>query len=326
MYSDLSAYPLTPPFTAFALSAAGINNRTLGIRSGEGDFVWKVYQTHTDPAAIRYEHRLLTWLAGRELSFAVPAPLPTTDGDTLVATPDGWGALFPRIPGAPPDHGQIEEIRAVGAALGELHCALIEYPLEPRPHVHGYGDLRHVHRAIPDPFALTPADLGLPTAPDLVDLLARWQADLAELDEFTRRVYVHLPHQMTHGDYVPANTLFHADRLTAVLDFDHTQPDARAIDIASGLEFSLRIGERDDPLAFGAAFWLGYTRWVQPSADEIAAIPTLICLRDAVSALWWLGRGLVDGDVSRGIERIREGMSMKQWLRENEDEMIKMMV
>jgi homoserine kinase type II len=194
--------------------------------------------------------------------------------------------------------------------------------MEPRPHFHGYGDLRHVHPAIPDPFALTPADLGLPAAPEIVDLLARWQADLAELEEFSSVLYVHLPQQMTHGDYVPANTLFHADRLTAILDFDMAQPDARAIDIASGLEFSLRIWERRDPLAFGAAFWQGYTEWVQPSADEIAAIPLLIRLRDAVSAIWWLGRGLVDGDISRGVERIRDMTIIKRWLEENDDGMI----
>jgi homoserine kinase type II len=325
MIPDLSAYPLTPPFTEFALSAAGINNCTLGIHSGEGDFVWKVYQTHADPTAIRYEHRLLTWLAQRELSFAVPAPMRTSDGDTLVTTPEGWGALFPLIPGAPPDQGEIVQIRAVGAALGELHRALADYPMEPRPHFYGYGDLRYVHPVIPDPFALTPADLGLPATPDLVDLLARWQADLAELDEFTRRVYGHLPRQMTHGDYVPANTLYHLDRLNAILDFDISQPDARAIDIASGLEFSLRIWERPDPLAFGAAFWQGYTQWVHPSADEIAAIPTLIRLRDAVSALWWLGRGLVAGDVSAGIERIHDLTIMKRWLKENDDGMMRMM-
>lgn len=325
MYSDLCAYPLTPPLAEFVLSGAGINNRTVGIRSGAGDFIWKVYQTHADPAAIRYEHRLLTWLAQRDLSFAVPAPMRTVDGDTLVFTAGGWGALFPLIPGAPPDQGQIESIRAVGAALGELHCALAEYPPEPRPHVHGYGDLRHVHPAIPDPLALTPAELGLPATPELVDLLARWRADMAELDEFTRRVYVHLPRQLTHGDYVPANTLFHAGRLTAILDFDLAQPDARAIDIASGLEFSLRIWERRDPLPFGAAFWQGYTRWVTPTNAEIAAIPGLIRLRDAVSAIWWLGRGLVAGDVSGGVRRLRDMQVTKEWMRQNDAEMMRMM-
>ncbi|MBX3000149.1 MAG: phosphotransferase [Caldilineaceae bacterium] len=321
MIPDLSAYPLTPPLTEFSLSGAGINNRVMGIRSGDGDFVWKLYQTHADPAAIRYEHRLLTWLAQRELSFAVPAPVSTVDGDTLVSTAEGWGALFPLLPGAPPDHCQIEQIRAVGAALGELHCALVDYTLVPHPHFHSYGDLRHVHPTIPDPFALTLADLGLPAAPDLIDLLARWQADLAELDEFTRCVYIHLPLQMTHGDYVPSNTLFHAGRLTAILDFEMAQPDVRAIDMASGLEFSLRIWDRRDPLAFGAAFWQGYTGWVQPSADEIAAIPMLIRLRDAVSVLWWLGRGNISG----GVQRIRNGTITKQWLEENGDEMMGMM-
>jgi Ser/Thr protein kinase RdoA (MazF antagonist) len=124
---------------------------------------------------------------------------------------------------------------------------------------------------------------------------------------------------MTHGDYVPANTLFHEERLSAILDFDMAQPDARAIDMATGLEFSLRLWERADPLPFAAAFWQGYRRWVQPTAAEIAAIPTLIRLRDAVSAIWWLGRGLAQGTVEGGLARLRDQQITKAWLHEHRE-------
>lgn len=40
----LAAYDLTPPITTFAPSGAGINNQVVGVRSGEGEFVWKTYQ------------------------------------------------------------------------------------------------------------------------------------------------------------------------------------------------------------------------------------------------------------------------------------------
>jgi homoserine kinase type II len=285
---------LTPPVTEFALAGSGINNRTTGIRSGDREFIWKHYQTHADPEAIRYEHRLLTWLSRRNLSFAVPAPILTCDGDTLVAGAEGWSALFALIPGQPPDHNHLGHIEAVGAGLGELHRTLAVYPLERRADFHGYGELCRVHLAIPDPLGLTPHDLGLPDAAPYADLLTWWRDEVAELHEFTQTVYPQLPHQMTHGDYVPSNTLCNGERLAAILDFDMAQPDARAIDIATGLQFSLRPWERDDPMPYGEAFWRGYTRWIQPTDAEMAAIPMLIRLRDAVSTIWWLGRDLAN--------------------------------
>jgi homoserine kinase type II len=304
-------WPLTPPVTEFAPAGKGINNRTTGIRTGNGDFIWKNYQTHADPEAIRYEHRLLTWLSGRGLSFAVPAPIPTCDGDTLVADEEGWSALFALIPGQPPDHNHLGQIEAVGAGLGELHRALAAHPLERRPDFHGYDELSRVHPAIPDPLRLTLRDLGLPDIPPNADLLAWWRDEVAELHEFTQTVYPQLPHQMTHGDYVPSNTLCDGERLAAILDFDMAQPDARAIDIATGLEFSLRPWERDDPLPYGEAFWRGYTRRIQPTDAEMAAIPMLIRLRDAVSTIWWLGRDLTNGRTP-DLGRMRGGQEAKR--------------
>src|SRR4051812_14686355 len=98
----LAAYALTPPLAVVALSdASGINNRIRIVRTGAGTFIWKTYLARRDVAAIRYEHRLLTWLAGQMLSFTTPRPIPTRAGDTLCRTPDGaeWQALFTYLPG-----------------------------------------------------------------------------------------------------------------------------------------------------------------------------------------------------------------------------------
>ena len=358
MLSVLSAYPLTPPFTEFVPSGSGLNNRVVGVRCAEGDFIWKEYQTHADPATILYEHRLLFWLDQSDLAVAVPAPVRAHDGATLVPSGQGWSALFRFLPGDPPDRARLDHIHAAGDALGQLHRVLARCPFEARPNFHGYGELRRVHPAIPEPQSLTPTDVGLPATPEWTDLFAAWRADIAELEDFVRTVYVHLPWQMTHGDYTPSNTLILEDRASAVLDFDMAQPDARAIDIAAGLKYSMRVDDfviaknrtrierigqipadqnpdqnpenppesaqsafyptfYPDPLAFGAAFWQGYTQWVTPTDAEIAAIPTLIRLRDAVSAIWWLGRGLVNGDINRGVRRLHDMQTTKEWMGQN---------
>ncbi len=63
--STLANYDLRPPVELFPLGSQGMNNTTVGVRTGDGDFVLKTYQTHADPTTIHYEHRLLEWLAGQ---------------------------------------------------------------------------------------------------------------------------------------------------------------------------------------------------------------------------------------------------------------------
>jgi homoserine kinase type II len=159
-----TTYPLTPPLTTFALAAAGTNNPTLGIRTGVGNFVWKAYTKFHDQASLAYEHMLLHWLATQALSFRVPAPLPARTGTTLTPTAAGWGALFPLAPGQRPLYSDPAQIRLVGAGLGELHRALARYPLTPRAGLWGYAELHRVHPRLPDPYALTAAQLGVADA------------------------------------------------------------------------------------------------------------------------------------------------------------------
>jgi Ser/Thr protein kinase RdoA (MazF antagonist) len=99
--STLANYDLRPPVELFPLGSQGVNNTAVGVRTGDGDFVLKTYQTHADLATIRYEHRLLEWLARAGLSFAVAPPLCTSVGDTLCPSSVGWQALFTRLEGVP---------------------------------------------------------------------------------------------------------------------------------------------------------------------------------------------------------------------------------
>lgn len=321
----LTAYDLPPPVTLFALpGAGGINNTVVGVRAGAGEYVYKTYSTHGNPATILYEHRLLGWLAAAGLSFAVPVPLPARDGGTLGRAPGGggWGALFPLLPGEQLDRRDPTLAEALGAALRELHAALARYPNEPRPGFPAYGDLARVHPRVPDPFALTPPQLGLPDAASYDRLLGWWRGELARLRPFIAGTYRALPYQVIHGDFGPGNALARAGRITALLDFDFAAPDARAMDLAQGLEFTMRRWESPEPLAMAGPFCRGYARRGRLSEAEVAAIPWLIRLRDATAAVWWLGRSLTAGDARPQVERLEEMRAAGRWLAENERRLV----
>ncbi|HWQ14907.1 MAG TPA: phosphotransferase [Roseiflexaceae bacterium] len=274
-----AAYDLAPPLERFALGAGGSNNETFGLRTGAGVLVVKRYRAARGREAVAYEHRLLALLAVAGLPFAVPAPLPTRDGKTLVWDGGEWLALFPLLPGARPDERDPQVAEQVGVALGRLHGALAPLPTTPHPTLRPYGDLEHVHPALPDPAALPLAD----------EDAAWWRAELAAVRAFAGGAYRALPRQLTHGDFTPANTLFAGGRLAAVVDFEHAQPDARAIDLAAGLFFTLRPWETPVRWEAAAALCRGYRRHVQLTAQEAAALPELMRLRNAVSLVWRFG-------------------------------------
>ncbi len=319
----LDAYELAQPVELFPLpGATGINNPVLGVRTGAGEFVWKGYATHADAYTILYEHRLLGWLTDQRLPFAVPAPVPTRHGETLCSAPGSWQALFARLPGSRPDHHDPAQVEAVGAALGQLHAALAAYPLGPRPGMSPYGALHAIHPRIPDPYALTPARLGLPDTLPYVALLGWWREELARLRAFVDGPYRALPRQVIHGDCTFGNFLARAGRVTAILDFDVAGPDARAVDIASGLRFSMRVHENREPLTMARAFCCGYARHVALMPDEVAALPWLIRLRVATAAVWWLGRALAAGDARPQLERLEEMRASARWLTEHEHQLL----
>jgi homoserine kinase type II len=315
----LARYDLAPPVKSFALAEQGSNNATRGLRTGDGEFIWKTYQAHRDFTPLRHEHRLLAWLAKQQLSFAVPAPLYTRDGKTFCEGPDGWQALFPILPGASPLPLEAEHAEAIGAALGELQRILVHYPDTRLPGIAVYGDLSQIHAAVPNPFSIVPQQFGLASALSHEDIFGWWRTELAALRPFIKGAYRELPWQVIHGDFNTSNTLFHEGRLTSILDFEFAMRDARALDAASGLYFALRPASEAPRWHLAAALWRGYRQAAQPKAAEVAVIPWLMRLRNAGSSVGWLGRFSNANQMARWLERIGDMRRATEWLEQNHD-------
>jgi len=321
----LAPYGLTPPLHLAPLSAgAGINNQVRVVRTGAGRFLWK-HLAHTDPAHTLAEHRLLDWLAETSLPFGTPRPLATADGATLLPAPGGGHyALFRWLPGEPLARRDPATIAALGAALGILHGALAALPAERRPPWTTHGALDSLHPRVPAPATLTPRDLGLPDEEPYRVALDRWRWLVAELGPFLATVYPSLPWQVIHGDFGPGNALADGTRITAILDFEFAQYDARALDLAAGLELIVRREgvSPAEALALGGALCAGYARTTRLLPAELAALPRLILLRQVVGVIWWLGRALADGDPAPLLARLDNALRFRDWLRSNEQTML----
>jgi homoserine kinase type II len=240
-------------------------------------YVLRVYR-NLDAARVEAEHRLLTALATSGPPFAVPVPIPTSDGATVVATADGPAALYPFLRGRTARHGDVAELELIGAALGDLIVALRALPFELAP-VDWRGPLGRVHPAVPDVVDLI-AELRreAPDAPGLSVFDATWEA--------TDRTYcaMDLPVQICHLDFGASNVLIDGGRVVAILDFEIAGLDLRINDVVAGL-----VQSTDGP-AEEEAFLRGLRSRLELTDAEWAAVPVLRHLRLIATVAWRAGR------------------------------------
>lgn len=328
MNSGLERYALTPPIREAPLPGAGINNRNLGLHTGAGGYVWRTYRTHTSASTILYEHELLAWLDQQPLSFAVPAPVPMQDGQTLCRTEAGFHALFPWLPGTVPERENKAHMLAAGAALGELHNVLRHAPLTKRPGLWGYAVLEKIHPALPAPWTLTLEELPPLETPlaktETEALLSQWRAEVTAVKQWLDQYYDALPTQVIHGDFTPGNMLISEGRISAILDFDFVMFDARAMDVAAGLYYVMRVWENPNPWQVGAAFCQGYSRHVQLTGAEIEAIPWLMRLRNVVSTIYRIGKHL-EVNQTLPLWRLAAPQEFADWLGKYGERLVEML-
>ena len=270
--------------------------------------------SYDDPASIDYEHRLLAWLADAGLSFDVPMPIAARNGALLVHGPHGPMSLARLLPGERLDACALDQIELLGATLGELQAALRRYPATPRPGRPLFGALFDFPPPSHDPCALTPEQLGLPTAPPYDGLLHWWREEAARLRAFVDGPYRALPRQFCHNDVTPANVLVAAGRISAVLDFEFATPSVRALDVAMGLRMTIRVWENPEPWDEIRRFCQGYTRWALLTEAEAAAMPWLMRLRAAIAIVWWIGHAAATGDAGPIPTNITYLQRLVRWL------------
>jgi len=137
----LRAWDLQEPVEVRPVTA-GTNNTSYFIGD---DFVLRI---HRNKGFLDYEHAVLRALRG--LSFAVPVPVPTVDGQSVVEGElDGQvvlASLARRIPGEHPQRGNVVQAEVCGRAYAELDRALAELdPAVLPPRAEWDRNLERVH-------------------------------------------------------------------------------------------------------------------------------------------------------------------------------------
>lgn len=300
----------------------GASNKTYFVDAPAGKFILKLYGDSTTTAQIKYEHSILLYLRSREKSFAVPTPIPTESGETLVLVNKNniplRVALFPLLPGQPANRNNIDHTRAAGLALGELHLALANFDLSGElAQLPPWGDLYHIHPLV-KPFEI-PQLLGLNSIER-----SRLVKMLTEVIEAKPYLYKTLPVQTIHADYLSPNILLENKRVAAVLDFEFATKDLRLIDYICGLDhFALFPWQQAPHWDFVKAFSVGYSEYVSLSKQEAEAMTITWRSQRLSSIVYWTG-WFLEGKVTRQsvLNAVTETLLLENWLEDNEEELL----
>lgn len=188
----------------------------------------------------------------------VAAPRLTADGMTSTIFCGKPTLLVPLIDGAHVHRPDINECRAIGKALGELHDASASYDLT---------------RANPYSLKWMRTSIG-----DLEDQLNADDTHLlrSAADALESLQGIGLPEGVIHGDLFRDNVLFHEGELSALLDFYHACADYLMQDVAITINdwCSNEDGTISEDLK--KALLDAYASERQPSRVELDALPTLL--------------------------------------------------
>lgn len=327
------AWPIAGPWRLTALTQ-GANNLAYRVETPEGEpLVLRVLLNHTDEGRLRAEHALLARLGEAGLPFALPRPVPTREGlSYLRLAPLGEQVrllvLTPWIAGEPPDRDDAALAESAATALGMLDLALASIELPPdqmRALPNSYRRVRSAARSRasgerPDALArLRDAGVSAEDERRVAALVADLEQQLAPLDAA-------LPQQLIHGDFDPTNVLLEGSRVSGVLDFEFASFDLRLLDLVVALSWwpVAHLGTGAEwPLI--DALGRGYFSVVPLTADEVAALPTLLRLRAFGSLLHRIERftqGLATAEQVR--DRVRQTLWREDWLTGNTPRLLRM--
>lgn len=247
--------------------AEGVENSNYLIDTTERRLFLTLYEKRVDRADLPFFFALLDHLAAR--GVPVPRTYRDRDGQQLQEVAGRPACLIEFLPGVSVSAPTPAQARHVGAALGQMHAALADFPLE-RPNALGLAGWHDL--------AARCGDAGL----DAIQpgLARRIGDELAWLDQHWP---AELPTAIVHGDLFPDNVLMRGDKVGGLIDFYFAATEVRAWDLAvTHAAWSFSNDGTHYNAAIGDAMLAGYDRAQGRSDAERAAFAALArgaCLR-----------------------------------------------
>jgi Ser/Thr protein kinase RdoA (MazF antagonist) len=274
------------------LIGAGTLNHNYFVQTNRGEFVLRRIRDDQPDASVAIEHETIRWIAAR----GVPVPLPSLLSEIAIATetelpptcvrletpgPNGatemsrW-VLFPFVEGRRVGRDTLAatEAATLGDAHGRLHALLREHPRSRSAKFGMQWSAQQSAAMLERVEAVIRSNGATGDALEGVILQRRL------LDAYDVRAPVAfdpLPCQWLHGDFHVDQVLFgDASKITAILDWELCQSNARVWELVRSLAFSGLLDGHPN----ASSYLRSYRRHVPIDRDEL----------DLGLSLWWQSR------------------------------------
>jgi len=191
------------------------------------------------------------------------------------------------LPAEPYSEGCLERAYSVGVYMAALHAAL--KPLDAVLRLNDFDSMDDLRRVIlPDI-----SHMGLTIGTDIIDYCLGFAGS-----------YNRLPRQVIHRDLHPGNLLFENNKLTAFIDFDICQINARLFDLCyygSTFLFEADPEQREKWFDIFTRFLFGYNTVSDIIGDEYESMPQMLVHVPLLFIHFWLNKGQTD-EVEKGVE------------------------
>jgi Putative homoserine kinase type II (protein kinase fold) len=314
------AWPIPEPWSLSPLTS-GINNLTQVLETSTGSYILRTYRRDRSLEKIRYELRILRVLQQKNLTFQIPAPIPTATGELFAALSGTIVTISPHLSGSIPQNDNLEQAHAAGQALAELVTTLAEIRVEPTSQIAPFP--------LSNDFA---GWAGCPVKPaeviEKLPLAEKEQNQILRLLENTQAfapfLYQTLPQQVIHRDYDPSNILMEGNVVTGVLDFEFCGPDVRILDLAYALsQWPFGLWNTGREWSVIDAFGKGYFERQRLTLTELEMLPHVLRLRATTSLFFRLGRYQQGVETSETLlEHIQYTLRNEIWLEANKEELL----
>lgn len=285
VYTQVSAEALSDFLSGFDVGelvsakgiAEGVENSNYLVDTTQGRFILTLYEKRVAADDLPYFMALLDHLDAKGLP--VPPAIKDRQGREIHELEGRPACLIKFLPGVSVTHPTPAQARAAGEALGKMHKAVQDFPLE-RPNSMGFDTwLPLLDRCGKSLDEIAPGfyrDLDVA----LDDVRSGWSVDGLETCAI-------------HADLFPDNVLMRGDQVAGLIDFYFACTDVRLYDLAvMHTAWSFDATGRHYDAAVGDALKAGYEKvFPLDERDRIVfhSLAVGACLRFTLSRAWdWL--------------------------------------